>query len=190
MSPDDDGRELTVLEYVVLGLISTGPQSGYSIITTFDREVYRRWSASPGAIYPMLKRLEKRGVIVGELEGAHRTRPRRMYSLTPHGGQLLDEWLRARPSKTDVTEERDITLLKFLFAEKRLPRKEVLAWLAALEAALHDYELMFYTQRNPESSDWSPHQQLVVEAMIMEINLQRAWAIMARSRLQGAGETR
>ncbi len=190
MSPNDDGRELTVLEYVVLGLISIEPQSGYSIITAFDREVYRRWSASPGAIYPMLKRLEKRGIIAGELEETYRTRPRRMYSLTPQGEQLLDEWLRARPSKPDVTEERDITLLRFLFAEKRLRREEVLDWLTALEAALHEYELMFYAQRNPESSDWSPHQQLVVEAMILEINLQRAWVIMARSRLQGGGEIR
>lgn len=180
----DDSRELTTLEYVVLGLISTGPQSGYSIITTFDTEVYRRWSASPGSIYPMLKRLEKRGFVMGELETVYETRPRKMYVLTPEGGLLLDEWLRARPSKFDVTEERDITLLKFLFAENRLAREEVLDWLSALERALHDYEFMFYTQRNPESSDWSPHQQLVVEAMIMEINMQRAWVMTARTRLQ------
>ncbi len=183
MMGDDRGRDLTTLEYVVLGLISTGPQSGYSIITAFDDEVYRRWSASPGSIYPMLKRLEKRNIITGELEVVHETRPRKMYMLTPTGETLLDEWLEAAPTKFDVTEERDITLLKFLFAEKRLSREDVLVWLDAYELATHEYEYLFRTQRNPESSDWSPHQQLVVEAMIMEINMQRTWIQVARNRL-------
>jgi DNA-binding PadR family transcriptional regulator len=180
---DSEYRDLTTLECVVLGLIGMEPQSGYSIITAFDDEVYRRWSASPGSIYPMLKRLEKRQIIVGELETVHETRPRKMYSLTPMGEELLDAWLRAEPSKLDVSEERDITLLKFLFAEKRLDREEVLEWLSAYETAVNDYEYMFRTQRDPESSDWSPHQQLIVEAMIMEIHVQRTWIGLARNRL-------
>ncbi len=180
---DELSRELTTLEYVVLGLISTEPQSGYSIITAFDEEVYRRWSASPGSIYPMLKRLERQGLIAGELEMVHETRPRKMYTLTPQGAELLDAWLLAPASKIDVSEERDIMLLKFLFAEKRLDREEVLAWLDDYERATDDYEYLLRVQRNPESSDWSLHQQLVVEAMIMEINMQRTWIQLARNRL-------
>jgi DNA-binding PadR family transcriptional regulator len=186
MMDSANDRELTTLEYVVLGLISTGPQSGYSIISAFDDEVYRRWSASPGSIYPMLKRLEKRGIIAGELDVVHETRPRKMYTLTPFGAELLDGWLTATPSKFDVSEERDITLLKFLFLEGRLSRPQILVWLDAYEAWVNDYERMFRLQRNPESSDWSPHQQLIVEAMIMEINMQRTWIGVARSRLQNA----
>jgi DNA-binding PadR family transcriptional regulator len=132
----------------------------------------------------MLKRLEKRGIIAGELDVVYETRPRKMYTLTPLGAEILDEWLSASPSKFDVSEERDITLLKFLFAEGRLSRTQVLAWLDAYEAWVNDYERMFRLQRNPESTDWSPHQQLVVEAMIMEINMQRTWIGVARSRLQ------
>jgi PadR family transcriptional regulator AphA len=179
-------RDLTILEYVVLGLISTGPQSGYSIITTFDEDVYRRWSASPGTIYPMLKRLEKGGIIAGELEGVHETRPRKVYRLLPAGERLLDAWLAAAPTKFDVSEERDIALLKFLFAETRFPREDVLVWLDEYEQATNDYEYMFRTQRNPESEDWSLHQQLVVEASIMEINMLRTWIQLARSRLLSA----
>jgi DNA-binding PadR family transcriptional regulator len=183
---DDPNRDLTLMEYAVLGLISTEPQSGYSIITVFDREVYHRWSASPGSIYPMLKRLEKRQLIAGELDNARETRPRKMYRLLPEGERVLDEWLAVLPTKFEVSEERDIALLKFLFAEKRLPRAQVLAWLDAYEKAANDYEYMFRTQRNPESRDWSLHQQLVVEAAIMEINMLRTWIQLARSRLQRA----
>ncbi len=47
-------RELTTLEYMILGLISIEPQSDYSIIGVFESNLYR-WSASPGSIYPILK---------------------------------------------------------------------------------------------------------------------------------------
>ncbi|MFC1960467.1 PadR family transcriptional regulator [Chloroflexota bacterium] len=179
----DSGRELTTLEYVVLGLIGTEPQSGYSIISSFEDDVYRRWSASPGSIYPMLKRLEKRGIIAGELEVIHETRPRKMYSLTPQGEDLLGEWLRKSPNKFAVTEERDITLLRFLFAEKRMSREEVLCWLDDYDEAIQAYEIMFRTQRDPDAEDWSPHQRLVVQAMIMDLDMQRAWIYTARERL-------
>lgn len=177
-------RDLTTLEYVVLGLISAGPQSGYSIINTFESTIYLRWSASPGSIYPMLKRLEKHNIIAGELEMIHETRPRKMYTLTPQGEALLDAWLKAPLSSHDVSEERDITLLKFLFAEKRLSRQDVLTWLDHYEETLTVYEKMYRIQRDPGLTEWSPHQQLISEAMIMELNMQRTWIHLARSRLQ------
>lgn len=187
---DEQDRELTTLEYVVLGLISTGPQSGYSVISAFDDEVYRRWSASPGSIYPMLKRLEQRGLIEGELDMVYETRPRKVYGLRPEGGALLDEWLRTTPTKIDVSEEPDVPLLKFLFAEHRLSRQEVFDWLDAYEQATDEYEYLLRVQRNPDSEDWSTHQQLLVESMIMGINMQRTWIQVARSRLQSLGDGR
>ncbi|MCI0396295.1 MAG: PadR family transcriptional regulator, partial [Chloroflexi bacterium] len=96
-------RELTTQEYVVLGMTSAAPQSGYSIMSAFDSSVYR-WSASPGAVYPMLKRLERAGLLASELEMIHETRPRKMYRLTPAGKQLLDEWLKSPVDNNDVGE--------------------------------------------------------------------------------------
>ena len=58
----ETGKNLTTLEYVVLGMIGVEPQSGYSLITTFESGIFR-WSASPGSIYPTLKRLEQAGFV-------------------------------------------------------------------------------------------------------------------------------
>jgi PadR family transcriptional regulator PadR len=85
-------RELTTLEYIVLGLISLQPQSGYDVVSYFESGAYS-WSASPGSIYPMLKRLEKQRVILGELEIQYETRPRKVYHLQESGAKLLDAWL-------------------------------------------------------------------------------------------------
>jgi DNA-binding PadR family transcriptional regulator len=123
---DELDRDLTTLEYLVLGLISLEPQSGYTIINTFESDRFR-WSASPGSIYPILKRLEKQGILSSELEMIHETRPRKMYSLTPLGETMLDDWLRKPLTRREIVADHEMIMMKFLFIEKRLSRQEVLA---------------------------------------------------------------
>jgi len=176
-------RELTILEYVVLGLISVEPQSGYSIITMLEAGT-NRWSASPGSIYPILKRLESQGVIGGELEVVHETRPRKIYRLTALGENLLDEWLRSPLRDSELLDERDIVLIRFLFAEQRLSRQEVLAWLDQYEQQTRVFDRtkrVFYEALVSQSSI---HQQLIHELTIMELNMQLTWIEMARRRLR------
>jgi DNA-binding PadR family transcriptional regulator len=178
-------RDLTTLEYYVLGLISVEPQSGYSIISYFEMDWWR-WhgSSSPGSIYPILKRLESQGIIDGELEVVHETRPRKMYTLTPLGEELLDAWLRAPVTKDEAGEERATMMMKFLFAEKRLSSEEILKWLDSYEEATSYYITLLQVNRNPMATGvWSLHQQLILEATLMELNMQRTWIQMARQRL-------
>jgi len=184
----DVERELTTLEHIVLGLVGEGPQSGYSIISALETGIHR-WSASPGSIYPILKRLEKLGCIEGELEVVHETRPRKMYRLTERGEDLLVNWLRAPLPWSEVLDERDVVMIKFLFMEKRLPRVEVLAWLAEYERLTEAYDAprrMFYEALIQGAA--SLHQQLIHEATLMELNMQRTWIQMARRRLQTAAD--
>src|SRR5262249_10137358 len=122
-------RELTLLEYVVLGLISVQPQSGYSIINFFSPEGVYSWSASPGSIYPILKRLEQQDIIRGELEMEHETRPRKVYTLSPLGDELLNDWLRQVPHVLPLYQEREIAMWRFQFMEGRLSKAEILGWI-------------------------------------------------------------
>jgi DNA-binding PadR family transcriptional regulator len=180
-------RDLTTLEYIVLGLISEEPQSGYSIISTLEIGSHR-WSASPGSIYPLLKRLEKQGYIVGELEIVYETRPRKMYSLTEAGGQALDDWLGGPITEAEIAIERDVAMIKFLFAEKRLPRESVLAWLKRYQALTEKFDIsrqLFYDLAIGESS---LHQRLLHEQMMMELDMLRNWIELAHRRLMGEKE--
>src|SRR5512140_3813372 len=93
-------RELSTLEYTILGLLGMQPQSGYNILSTFESGAYR-WSASAGSIYPVLKRLEKQGIVTSQLESVYEARPRKVYTLLPAGAQLLDDWLRQAPTLHD-----------------------------------------------------------------------------------------
>jgi PadR family transcriptional regulator PadR len=179
----ESARELTTLEYIVLGLISEAPQSGYSIITTLESGT-SRWSASPGSIYPILKRLEKQGYIVGELEIIHETRPRKMYNLTSLGEESLDDWLRRPLTWSEVLDERDIVLIKFLFAEKRLAVDEVLDWLDIYEQQTRTYDGPRRAFHEALIREVTLHQQLIHEMTLMELNTQITWIQMARRRLE------
>src|SRR5215472_12006374 len=93
-------RELTTLEYVILGFLAVKPQSGYTILNNLETGVYRA-SASTGSVYPVLKRLENAALIGGTVEAEYETRPRKVYSLLPAGGSILDNWLRQPPNMTE-----------------------------------------------------------------------------------------
>lgn len=181
---DRSERDLTDLEYVVLGFISIKPQSGYSIKLHFELTPSIRWSASPGSIYPMLKRLEGADYVEGSLDAVHETRPRKVYVLTEKGEDALDSWIRETPTNTDVAENRDVIMLKFLFAENRLNHDEVIQWLDSYEQVATRYAHMFELQRSPEMGEWSQHQLLIVEMALMELNMQRSWIQMAKHRLE------
>jgi DNA-binding PadR family transcriptional regulator len=186
---DELDRDLTTLEYIILGQVSLEPQSGYGLITTFESGMYR-WSGSPGSVYPILKRLEKQGILGSELEMVHETRPRKIYSLTQLGEKILDDWLRRLLTRQEVLLERDVVLTKFLFIERRLTHQEILAWLDQYEQETEAYQTVLETTSIPElQSVATVHQQLIRQASEMEMKMQRQWIQVARRRLEGeAGE--
>lgn len=186
------GRDLTNQEYLVLALLGGAPRSGYTIISYLQDRTYS-WSSSPGTIYPMLKRLEKLKIIAGELEMVHETRPRKIYTLTPLGKELLDNWLREPPEMPPLYEKREMALIKFLFMKGRLSNEGIIKWLDDYRERLdmYDYGRRVFSDATIKVMDEfdlsSIHEQLVLEATIMEVNAHRAWIEMARARIEAAG---
>jgi len=54
-----------LLEFYILSLLSTYPARGIELIDTIRKNTNGMWSPSPGSIYPLLKKLEKDGLIYG-----------------------------------------------------------------------------------------------------------------------------
>jgi DNA-binding PadR family transcriptional regulator len=187
-------RELTSLEYVVLGLLALQPQSGYDIISYFSPAGVHSWSASPGSIYPMLKRLEKQGIIEGEVEAEHEMRPRRIYRLAPLGEELLNDWLREVPQIQPLYQQREMAMWRFQFMEGRLTTEEIVRWIDGYLDTLriYDYGRRFSIDADTlalmkEHGQESLHGQLIMEATLMEVNNLRTWLEMARVRVLSRG---
>lgn len=107
--------------WLILGLLSQGPRSGYDIRREVEEATVHFWRESFGAIYPALARLVRTGLI-RVVATPHSARGRRVYALTPKGKRALAQWLE-RPPEIEVG--RSELMLKLYVGESLDP--EVLA---------------------------------------------------------------
>jgi DNA-binding PadR family transcriptional regulator len=111
--------DLSSTAYVILGMVSAEPRSGYEIKALVDETTRFFWAASYGQIYPELKRLAEAGLIEG-VDEPRGERKRTVYAITADGEAALKDWLRQAPATYEMREEG---LLKLFFAGV-LPREE------------------------------------------------------------------
>ncbi len=104
--------ELSPTAYVILGMISREPRSGYEIKALVDNTTRFFWAASYGQIYPQLKRLSEAGLVEGS-DVPRGERKRTVYAITEAGERELKDWLRQPPQTVEMREEG---LLKLFFA--------------------------------------------------------------------------
>jgi PadR family transcriptional regulator, regulatory protein AphA len=104
--------ELSATAYVILGMVSREPRSGYEIKAAVDNTTRFFWAASYGQIYPELKRLSEAGLVEGT-DASQGDRKRTVYAITPAGETELKDWLRLPPAASEMREEG---LLKLFFS--------------------------------------------------------------------------
>ncbi len=122
-------EQLSPTAYVILGLVSKEPRSGYEIKAVVDGSTRFFWAASYGQIYPELKRLAEAGLVSG-VEAPTGGRRRTVYEITADGEEELRTWLRQPPETFEMREEG---LLKLFFANL-LPPEEAVEILRAMRA--------------------------------------------------------
>jgi PadR family transcriptional regulator, regulatory protein PadR len=81
-----------LLPLLVLHFLSRSPRYGNDIMRELEQFTGGAWVSNPGAIYPLLRWMEHRGLVTGEWEDPDR-RTRRIYTLTESGHR---EYARAR----------------------------------------------------------------------------------------------
>lgn len=102
------------MDYVLLGLLSHEPMTGYAMKKRLDTTFRFFWGGSYGSIYPTLNQLEKEGKVTKE-DASSNGREKISYSITTYGKDSLKEWLR-KPVEKDVL--RYETLLKLFFGNE------------------------------------------------------------------------
>jgi PadR family transcriptional regulator, regulatory protein AphA len=119
--------DLSPTAYVILGMVSREPRSGYEIKALVDDTTRFFWAASYGQIYPELKRLSEAGLVEG-VDAPRGERKRTVYAITADGKAALRAWLRKPPETVEMREEG---LLKLFFSGV-LPPEEAIATLRAM----------------------------------------------------------
>ena len=119
--------DLSPTAYVILGMLRTGPKSGYEIKALVDNSTRFFWAASYGQIYPELRILAEAGLVEGT-DAPRDGRRRTVYAITAAGRKELRAWLREPPATYEL---RDEGLLKLFFAGA-LPPEEAVSTLRAM----------------------------------------------------------
>ena len=135
-------KRISILELALVGLIKQEPQSGYDLRRTFATTAMRHFSDSPGAIYPALRRLEKRGWIAATTGPEDRLgdrRGRRVYRLTVTGDVALIERLGLPVTRDDIVWRMPELMLRFALMDGNVPRTTALRFLDQFEQVLSTY---------------------------------------------------
>ena len=136
--PTARARGLSRLEAVVLGLLVDEPAHGYALKARLAPGMPRERQINDGVLYPLLGRLEERGLTRHETNsGPGPGPPRRVFHATADGRRAFAEWLRSdadEGAELDYELFLDHPLLKLLFAAHLSPperRAKVESLLAA-----------------------------------------------------------
>jgi len=126
------------LEMVVLGIVwKWGPMTPYAIRQEFDRAPSSHFSASTGAIYPLVRRLEGSGHLASREEPKGK-RPRRIYDITRQGTESLRSWLRPPLPDGDISVPFDPVRVRLYFLAA-LPPSERREYIEEVEQRLRGF---------------------------------------------------
>lgn len=165
----------TTLEFALLGLLSFGPRTGYDLMHVFETTAMGNFSSSPGAIYPALGRLEKRGLVEGTVDGTQALRPKKVFRPTRRGRETLRRWLRADIGRDDVQRRLDEQLLRFAF-HSLLDATATRDFLGRLAAAVDAYLAELQEQHKLFEDDEPPHGRMAFEFGIERYRACSRWA--------------
>jgi DNA-binding PadR family transcriptional regulator len=175
--------EASSLDYLLVGLLSGGPRSGYDLRKQIGDSPLRLYSDSPGAIYPALRRLARRHwVEAGPPEGPRR---RSAYRVTPEGLAAFVAWLRQPVEREDVERGADDLLLRFAFMGAVLTPSEVAGFLEQLESETRAHLATLQEFYARESSRLPLTGRLAFEFGLADHEARIHWAIKARKELEG-----
>ena len=132
-------QEISRLGYALLGLLHANPSSGYDLRKIFALTPMSTFSDSPGAIYPALRRLQRAGLVRGQVEGGSRSRRRRVFQLTSTGTTALKQWLTLPLEHEDVVRRMEELSLRFAFMDLVVGKHGSVRFLKSLERELKAY---------------------------------------------------
>jgi PadR family transcriptional regulator AphA len=172
----------------VLGLLSSGEQSGYDLKKRGDSSVGYFWAPTKSRIYAILPRLVQAG-LVRRRDVRQRGRPdKQLYRITAEGRRALVAWIRDHP--LEPGHDSNLLLLKLFFGELAGP-EPLIEQVRAHRAAVERFraELQAIDAEPPRAGHDDMYPRLTRMYGLAWADFAVAWAKAAERELaQAAGE--
>lgn len=85
----------------LLMALSEGPSYGYQLIQMIGEYGFLQGDAPPGMIYRHLRQMDEEGLVTSTWDAEGDGPAKRVYSITPEGGEVLEAWIH------HMTRQRD-----------------------------------------------------------------------------------
>jgi DNA-binding PadR family transcriptional regulator len=177
-------KRLSRLEYVVLGVLLNRPRHGYALKARLGPGLAREHQINDGVLYPLLARLERRGLTTSTTEPGIAGRPRKVYATTEAGREAFLAWLHGSSDEhDDLSYDLFIAqpLVKLLFAAALSPAERA-EKIASLAGAAHErLAALERVEAAPPHGGWSEVARTMID---LGLEHQRA-TVAALERLAG-----
>lgn len=167
------------LGYALLGLVAEKECSGYDLRRMFSDTPMARFSDSPGAIYPALRRLEQQGLIRGRTQTSAGMRRKRVFWLTPRGDTELRRWLERPVSREDVTRRLDQLMLRFSYMDRAIGPSGTLRLLQGMERELAAYLGVLRAAKNSIPTGMPLSSRLALDRGVRDYDSWHEWTVSA-----------
>lgn len=139
------------VRYLILGLLTRQPMSGYDIKRFLKSLSWLVDSPSFGSLYPALHALLEDGSVTVEVVPRHDKPPRKIYSITEAGRQVLQEWI-GQPVASGASLK---AFLMRLILANNLSHADLIAHLQRrrVQVATHQHNLKQTADAMDESAD-------------------------------------
>lgn len=168
-------RNDSLLGFALLGLLHQQPQSGYDLRKVFSQTAMGSFSDSPGAIYPALGRLEKRGLVRGAVEKSTSLRKRRVFKITASGLAQLKAWLKRPVTRHDVMRRIGELMLRFAFIGEVLGTEDAANFLQEYAGQLTEYVPSLREFHRTQAEKMPMSARLAFESGIDEYEARLKW---------------
>ena len=127
-----------MLELAILGLLKEEPMHGYQLSRELGDSLGGFWRVSYGSLYPTLRRLEKDGAVIAEVDPTGRGRRKTTYRITDEGERIFLELLQETPHDNTTEDTRFRVRLAFF---RYLPPETRIRLLERRRVTLEDYSV-------------------------------------------------
>lgn len=133
-----DNLRLPATAYVVLGLVSIRPVTGYDLAAYAERSISNFFPLTRSHIYSELDRLGRLGLLDATEVTQENAPTKRVYEITPAGTEELRQWLADAVIKEE--RSRSLFLVRIFFGDRSSPDQ--------LAALLDDFESRAVVRRD------------------------------------------
>lgn len=162
--------------YALLGILSMGPASGYDIKLMMQKSTDYFWKEGDASIYPILKQLLKEKLVIVKLCNAKSGKPKKIYTITKAGKNMLRDWLMRESEPNPVRNE---LLLKVFFgwnADLAVIIDHVHHFANQIEKRLNRYRSLSLSKANPAKlGSVELYQYLTLRAGILNTEANLKW---------------